>query len=560
MSMTQYEIRPGAYYDSVVLMHLQRALLNEPGILDAGVVMSTPANQELLAQNDLLPEEAKVSKPEDLLIVLRSESAKSAQDALTRIDELIASRRSVSAGKFHPKSLASAVKFLPAAKYALISVPGRFAAGVAHEALDLDLHVFLYSDNVRMEDEIQLKEQSKSKGLLVMGPDCGTALIHGIGFGFANRVRPGTIGLVGAAGTGLQAISSHIHQLGSGVSHALGTGGRDLKAAVGGVTAIQALTFLDRDPSTEVIVIVSKPPDPEVAARLLSAAENSSKPVVIQFMGYAPPSNRMGNLHFAVNFREAAAVAVRVLESVVPRPEPKRGSPLTNERKYIRGLFSGGSLGNEMLRALLVRHAPVYSNISEIAAYQLDDPLKPIQHTLLDLGEDIFTVGRLHPMIDNDLRMRMIRQEAADPEVGMILLDVVLGEGAHPDPAGDLAGPISEAIREGVEVVVVLVGTGEDPQDLDAQREKLLNSGAHVFEDAQSAMQFIGDRVPRSEPQGDPPSSIIPLPSPVAAINVGLESCFESLIEQGAQSVHVDWRPPAGGNEKLMSILKKMRE
>lgn len=560
MSVTRYEIRPGAYYDSVVLMHLQRALLNEPGILDAGVVMSTPANQELLAQNDMLPEDAKVSKPEDLLIVLCAESANGAQDALARIDELIASRRSVSAGKFHPKSLVSAVKLLPAAKYALISVPGRFAAGVAREALDLDLHVFLYSDNVSLEDEIQIKEQARSKGLLVMGPDCGTALIHGIGFGFANRVRSGAIGLVGAAGTGLQAISSYIHELGSGVSHAIGTGGRDLKSAVGGVTAIQALTFLDRDPSTEVIVIVSKPPDPEVAARLLCAAQNSSKPVVIQFMGYAPPSQRMGNLHFALNFREAAAVAVRVLESVDPGLGPKGGAPLVTDRKYIRGLFSGGSLGNEMLRALLVHHAPVYSNISEIAAYQLDDPLKPIQHTLLDLGEDIFTVGRLHPMIDNDLRIRMIRQEASDPEVGMILIDVVLGEGAHPDPAGDLAGSISEAISAGVEVVVVLVGTDEDPQGLYAQREKLLNSSAHVFEDVQSAAQFIGDRIPRSEPQGDTPSSLVPLTSPIAAINVGLEAFFESLIEQGAQSVHVDWRPPAGGNEKLMSILKKMRE
>ena len=295
MSVTKTEIRAGAYFDSVILMQLQRALVDLPGVVDAGVVMATPANRELLADGELLSPDAQDAGPDDLLIVIKGEDESAAASALEQVDALLKRRRTASAGEYRPRSLASAAQSAPDANWVLISVPGRYAANLAREALELGRSVFLYSDNVPLADEIALKQTAREKGLLVMGPDCGTAIIQGVGLGFANRVRRGRVGLVGASGTGLQAISSAIHNLGAGVSHAIGTGGRDLKAEVGGMTALQGLGLLANDDETEVIVLVSKPPAPQVAARVLAAAQTLGKPVVVNFVGYPAPARRLGN-------------------------------------------------------------------------------------------------------------------------------------------------------------------------------------------------------------------------------------------------------------------------
>ncbi|MEK7787725.1 MAG: FdrA family protein, partial [Chloroflexota bacterium] len=259
-------------------------------VLDSGAVMGTPANLELLEQSGLLTDDAKKAGANDLLIVVKAENDGAAAEALGQVDSLLARRRSAVAQEFRPKSLETAVQQLPDANWVLISVPGRFAAGVAREALNLGKHVFLYSDNVSLEDEIALKKMAQDKGLLVMGPDCGTAIINGVGLGFANRVRRGAIGVVGASGTGTQAVTARIHNLGSGVSHAIGTGGRDLKSEVGAITMHQGLDLLARDSDTKVIVLVSKPPAANVATKLLAAAQATGKPVVVDFIGYTPPA------------------------------------------------------------------------------------------------------------------------------------------------------------------------------------------------------------------------------------------------------------------------------
>jgi FdrA protein len=253
-------------------MQLQRSLAGLDGVVDAGVVMATPANRELLLAGDLWPEET-TAKADDLLIVVKGEDEATALAALAQVDGLLQQRRSQVASEFRPRSLDSAVKNMPDAQWVLVSVPGRYAAGVAREALQLGKHVFLYSDNVSLEDEVSLKRFAREQGLLVMGPDCGTAVINGVGLGFANRVRRGRIGVVAASGTGLQAVTTEIHNLGSGISQAIGTGGRDLKAEVGAITAQQAVDLLGKDPVTKVIVLVSKPPSPQVATRLLQAAQ-----------------------------------------------------------------------------------------------------------------------------------------------------------------------------------------------------------------------------------------------------------------------------------------------
>ncbi len=559
MTVTKWNVRAGAYYDSVVLMQLQRGLLGLSGVVDAGVVMATQANRELLAANNLLPESI-TANPDDLLIVVKANDDSSAADAIGKVDELLTRRKSSnSQDDFRPRSLSAAVKQLPEANWVLISVPGRYAAGVAREALELDKHIFLYSDNVSLEDEIALKKSARDKGLFVMGPDCGTAIINGIGLGFANRVRRGAIGVVGASGTGTQAVTSHIHESGGGISHAIGTGGRDLKSDVGAITAHQALDVLARDPETKIIVLVSKPPSPDIATQLISAAMETGKPVVIYFIGYPPPARKIGNLQFAISLSEAAELAVQLLVNSNSDSQNQQ-LPLINY--YLRGLFSGGTLAYETLLGLQASLSPIYSN-APITNYQLlEDPLHSRAHTIIDLGDEFFMVGRLHPMIDNDLRIRRMRQEAADPEVGMILFDVVLGEGSHMNPAGALAPVIKEirVSRPEIEFVAMVIGTDDDPQNLQSQIDQLKDTGMTVFRTATEAVEYISLRFGRSVPDKHPPVNLGRLTQPLAAINVGLESFYESLISQGAQAVHIEWRPPAGGNEKLASLLAKMKK
>ena len=581
MTVTRAEVRSGAYYDSVVLMQLQRSLAALPGVLDAGVVMGTDANKDVLGQSGLLTPELQAAVADDLVIVVRAEDDAAAQAALDQVDELLTRRRRSVEQEYRPKSLESAAEMMPDAQWVLVSVPGRYAAGVARQALRLGKNVFLYSDNVSLDDEISLKQMATEKGLLVMGPDCGTAIVNGVGLGFANGVRRGPIGVVAAAGTGLQQVTSRIHQLGSGITHGLGTGGRDLSEAVGAVTARQGLDLLSRDPETRVIVLVSKPPSPQVADELLRAARSAGKPVVVDFIGYSPPSRQVDNLHFAASLDEAAELAVQLaaaapnLQSEFRIPKSVDLACFAPGQRYLRGLFSGGTLAYEALFMLQGYLPGVYSNTPLDKDYQLANSLISQEHTIVDLGEDEFTVGRLHPMLDNDLRIRRLQQEADDPEVAVILLDVVLGYGAHPDPASELAPAIAEARAKAeqagrhLEVVTVVVGTDEDPQDMDAQIQQLKDAGARVETSNEAATRYVGRllqyfdwaqyKSPISNIQYPTPVDLSVLHRPLAAINVGLESFTESLMAQGAPVIQVDWQPPAGGNERLMAILERMR-
>lgn len=552
MSVTVGQIRKGAYYDSVVLMQLQRALLSIPGISDAGAVMATPVNLDLLEASGLRPEEQ--AGPDDLLIVVRAADREAGESALAQVDELLARRRTSNQGTFRPKSLEAAVRQLPEADWVLISVPGRFAAGVARESLRLGKNVFLYSDNVSVEDEIDLKRYAAEVGCLVLGPDCGTAIIGGIGLGFANRVRRGPIGVVGASGTGLQAVTSAIDLLGSGVSHAIGTGGRDLHTEIGAATTLKAIDLLRRDPDTKVVVIVSKPPSPEAVGPVVTAAMATSKPAVLNLIGL-PAGGHVRNVHFAATLEDAAALAVRLAEDP-PSVEPQRVA--AGGRRYLRGLFSGGTLAYETVLRLQYVLQPLFTNVAIHPWQSLADPLRSRAHTILDLGADTFTVGRLHPMIDNDLRVRRLRQEADDPETAAILLDLVLGEGAHPDPASELAPAVREIVQGGLLIVVAIVGTKADPQALAEQASTLEQAGAVVRMGLAQAIEVVVASVPFAPPLPgrEAPLSIL---RPSAAINVGLETFAGSLAAQGAAFVHVDWRPPAGGDERLMGILAKMR-
>ncbi|MDH3255798.1 MAG: acyl-CoA synthetase FdrA, partial [Acidobacteriota bacterium] len=393
------------------------------------------------------------------------------------------------------------------------------------------------------------------RGLLVMGPDCGTAIVGGVGLGFANRVRRGDVGIVAASGTGLQAVASRVHAMGAGISQALGTGGRDLSDEVGARTALQSLDLLARDDETKVIVLLSKPPSPRVAARVVAVARATGKPTVVAFSGLMPPVRWLGNLHFAAGLDEAAT---RAVELRARTGEPH--TPVEPRPGFLRGLFSGGTLALEMLHGLRLFVSPLHANLEIPGVAPLADAAVSTGHTIVDLGADEFTVGRPHPMIDQDLRLRRLRQEAGDPEVGVIVLDVVLGDGAHADPAAELVPAIERAReRKDLDVVVLLVGTDEDPQDMASQSDRLAAAGARVFDDVRSVVEFLARELEIRPHSPAAPVALASVRPPLSVINVGLESFHDSLVHQGVDVVHVEWRPPARGNERLGAILEKMR-
>lgn len=573
MAIIKAQIRSGVYYDSAFLMQLQKTMSDLPGIEDAGVVMGTESNKEILAHINLLSPEVQAAKPDDLVIVVRTDNAASADRALDRVDYLLTHRRSTLEQEYQPQSIESAANMLPDAAWVLVSVAGRYAAGVSREALRLGKHVFLFSDNVSVEDEISLKKMGSEKGLLVMGPDCGTANIRGVGLGFANKVRLGPIGVVAAAGTGLQQVTSRIHQLGSGITYGIGTGGRDLSEKVGAITFRQGIDLLSRDPETKVIVLVSKPPAPKVADEVLQVALRAGKPVVVNFIARPLDIKQIENLYFAGSLDEAAHMAVELANSAPKAAvDNLKIDRFAKGQRYLRGLFSGGTLAYEAQHILKNYLTRVYANAPINKELKLANSMVSQEHTIIDLGEDEFTVGRLHPMMDNELRIRRLMEEANDPQVAVIMLDVVIGYGSHPDPASELAPAIAKARAEAkkaghyLEVVAVVTGTDEDPQNMKAQIKQLKDAGVWVETNNEIMVCYAGRLLRALNPpveapvvEAKTPVDLATLQRPLAAINVGLESFATNLVTQGAPTLHVDWRPPAGGNEKLMGILERMK-
>ena len=500
---TKYLIKPSEYHDSITLMETARELTQLPGVTDAAVVMATDANKGILREAGLLPPEVETATANDLIIVVQAESDAAAGHAL-KVAEKHLARRPEAAGAglaFQPRTIRGAVRTNPDINLAVISVAGQYAAAEAWKALRNGLHVLLFSDNVPIEDEIALKKYAAKHGLLMMGADCGTAIINGVALGFANAVPRGPVGIVAAAGTGLQEVSTLLAKLGVGVSQGIGTGGRDVKEAVGGIMMLEGIKALQADADTRVLLLVSKPPAPTIVERVLEQVGQSGKPTVVCFLGGDPASIADAGAIPARTLQEAAYLSAAEVQG---HKGPSVGEVIAREvadlqaqalelkqrlqpgQKYLRGLFSGGTLAAEALVLWEEILGDVLSNVAVDPRLKLKDATRSEGHCAVDLGEDEFTVGRPHPMIDNDLRIRRLMQEAADPEVAVILLDVVLGYGAHPDPASELGPAIRQAreraASEGRELLVVasVTGTEDDPQGLSRQVRALEEAGAVV--------------------------------------------------------------------------------
>jgi succinyl-CoA synthetase alpha subunit len=475
------------YRDSVELMRVAAELERLSGVRRAALLVATPPNREVLKSAGLLDDEAAAARPSDLILAVAADDPPAADAALVRAVTLLttatetAARSSVHAA---PATIAQAVAEEPAANLALISTPGLHATAEALKALKRGLHVFLFSDNVPLADELELKRLAVRKGLLLMGPDCGTAILDGVPLGFANAVRDGAIGLVGASGTGLQQVVCLIDRLGAGISQAIGVGGRDLDERIGGLMMLAAVDRLAVDPDTRVIVLISKPPAPGVSQRVLERGRKAGKPIVVCFLGGDPARIARAGATPAATLEDAAVRAVQLAggdpsgagiatddDSALVKAVLAQCTRLAPGQRAIRGLYSGGTLAYEA--ALLLKDA-----IPDAEARRI--------HSLIDLGDDEYTVGRPHPMIDFRLRNEHIAAAADDPATAVILLDVVLGYGSHPDPASELQPVIdaarARAARAGRELIVIgsVCGTAGDPQSVERQESQLSAAGIRL--------------------------------------------------------------------------------
>jgi FdrA protein len=506
-------IKPSEYHDSVSLMLVARELSGLDGVKDAAVVMATEANKSILESAGLLTDEANAATPNDLVIAVSTEAISLADSALQKAEALL-KKKAVSgeAGEFKPKTIRGAYLSHPAANVAVISVAGRYAADEAWEALMHGMHVLLFSDNVSLEDEIALKQYARDHGLLLMGPGAGTTILNNVALGFANVIPAGPVGIVSAAGTGLQEVSTLLARQGVGITQGIGTGGRDLKKEVGGIMMLEALKALQQDEATNVLVLISKPPAEVVVQLILKQVSASGKPTVICFLGGDVASlKNIPNVIPARTLQECAFLATRAIKPEMGTMQSyleAEKAKLANQAKglkhklnanqcYLRGLFSGGTLCYEaqvIWKGLLT--SPVYSNAPLPGGPALVDSTKSQEHTAVDLGEEEFTVGRPHPMIDNDLRIRRLLQEARDPQVAVIMLDVVIGYGAHPDPAAELGKAVEDAQslarREGRELLVVasVTGTEGDPQGLSRTIATLTKMGVVVCDSNAAAARL----------------------------------------------------------------------
>ncbi|CAI1175766.1 membrane protein FdrA [Serratia proteamaculans] len=550
-------IKKGSFQDSVSLMLISRKLSESPNVEEISVMMGTPANKSLLEVTGFWHPQFNEATPNDICVAIKAES-----DGGAIVDEigaaLDAALKAIAQGSQGGKKLLRARSWrtarqkLPNANLTLISIAGEYAAELADRALDDGCNVMMFSDNVSIEQEVALKTKASGKGLIVMGPDCGTACIAGAPLAFANVAPQGVIGIIGASGTGIQELISQITLAGQAISHAIGLGGRDLTAEIGGISAVSALRMLAADPQSRVLAFVSKPPAATVRQKVIDEMKALGKPVVALFLGTKAEVRQDGNLYFADTLDEAARLAA-MLGNVQQQAERQPAVP----GGKITGLYAGGTLAAEcaMLLAEKLR-LPIDSE------HRRGSMLAADGHRIIDMGDDFYTQGRPHPMIDPAARNHEIASLAQQPQVGVLLLDVVIGFGAQQDPAASLAAEVIK-LREQrgaahpLAVIATVTGTEQDPQQRSRQIASLDEAGIAVAQSLPEAVALAHQLVSPTCPVTERP--LPELLSGVAVINAGLRSFADDLQTSEIAVVHYQWAPVAGGNQRLANLLKKLK-
>ncbi|MFD0067315.1 acyl-CoA synthetase FdrA [Streptomyces sp. NPDC056690] len=505
MSITAV-VKKNTYFDSVSLMSISTRANQLPGVEQAFVAMGTEMNKGVLSNLGLLTADLGAAGTGDLMIVVEAGEEADHTALLAEIEDLLVQKAPSARGGADTvtyRTIDGAARAVPEANLAIVAVNGAYAGREARKALENGLHVMVFSDNVPIEEEVRLKQLAHSKGLFMMGPDCGTAIINNVALCFGNAVRPGTVGVVAASGTGAQEVSVRIHALGAGVSQLIGTGGRDLSEQVGGIMMIDGIRALADDPGTSVIVLVSKPPVPAVQDKVLAEIAGAGKPVVVYFVGGSEESVTAAGGHFAASTQDAALQAVRLgvdahaaVDELAAKQVDEVCARLAPEQRYVRGLFCGGTLCDESMYALLEVSDNVWSNIQKDPGRRLTAGSPSVGHTFLDFGDDDFTNGRPHPMIDPSLRLARLVQEAEDPQVAVILMDFILGFGAHEDPVGVTLPAIAQARKiasdagRHLEIVGYVLGTELDTPDLAAQVAALEAAGVTVTRSSTETGRF----------------------------------------------------------------------
>lgn len=580
--MLKTVVKKGSYHDSVVLMLLTNKISAIEGVKKVSIMMATPANKDIFKQSGLDTEELMAASANDMVVVADIDDDALLDMIMEQTEEFFRQQSAKSGEKKGAESVKSwdkALQKLPDANLAVISIPGAYAALEADRALDEGMNVFMFSDNVTLEDEVKLKQKAHEKGLAVMGPDCGTGIIQSVPIAFTNNVAPGSIGIIGASGTGIQELTTIIDRLGEGVTNAIGIGGRDLNAAVGGITMMDMIDAMEDDDAVKVVIIVSKPPAKEVRDKIAARLSNFSKPIVTLFVGEKPEYHEE-NFYHAYTLDEAARLAVglvrgeKVPEAVADVDESTFYK--AEDHKTIKAYYSGGTLANEA--AMLIKDAmDVKVPPEDIEGYmlQLDGNI------VVDLGDDAYTQGKPHPMIDPAKRIECMQEAVDDETTGAVLLDIMLGYGSHEDMAGALLPTIRElkakAENAGRKVffIATVCGTRRDYQGYDEAVHKLREAGVIVCENnklaCRTAIRAIGrDFVePEKEvrvkevvdaPKGVPSEKLRALLSEKPKIiNVGLKSFAEVVEQFGCEVVQYDWMPPAGGNVELIKVLNFLR-
>lgn len=554
-------IKPNAYQDSVSLMLLSQQLTALSGVNKVSVMMGTPANKEILRATGFDSPDLDSAGAGDLVLGVDIDDSTNVPVVVAKAEEALANQTSAStsSGLRSAHSLARALEIAPDTNLALVSIPGEYVAAEVAALLERDVNVMIFSDNVSIDDELELKQSARDRGLLVMGPDCGTAAIHGVPLAFANNVTSGIIGIVGASGTGMQEVMSQIDQLGGGISNAIGLGGRDLSSDIGGIMCLQALATLENDPATSTIVIVSKPPAPAVRERIESYARQMSKQVVVVFLGELPEVDQDGNVVHAYTLADAAMRAVEL----TGRGRPSFGPT----QRWIKGLYTGGSLASEA--AMLIRDRLNLDDSDPLHAKGF--VLRHEGHEIIDLGDDAYTRGRPHPMIDPAARVERLPAVFDDEGTAVVLLDIVIGFGAADDPAGALVPAIQDGIaraaRAGRQVAVVasVCGTGGDLQGFAEQRATLQEAGVTVLPNNASAVRHAlalitpqSRPAPAAQPKPTPPAIAQLLENGPTVLNIGLRSFAQTLDAAGVSTVQYDWAPVAGGDPRLIGLLRAL--